>query len=499
LIERLAYLRRRALAGRQLAILLAVAVLAGALAGAAQTLVLWLLMGVTLMTCLAAIAWPGDRSGPLSFMAAFAMFFIIGYVIRAVSLLSGGSHHVFPAWSLPDPDLAQLMRLGLAAAAASVLTVYASYRLAPQWKRGARVISNMSNDVFESAFLWPIVGTLVLVSVVGIGAYFALIAGPLELLEQGPNITTEASFGKYFITVLVNVGVMAQQLLVIRWWGYARRQARVAAAALLLTVGLVGFALLAGSKTMLLELGLCFVIAYHFYSHRLRIWHVLAGALLFASTFPIFSLSREVGLQGITPARIQTAYSEPLEVLSAALGREYNLDSTILAIGWLQQGNDLLYGSSLATVPTFLVPRAIWPDKPITFSIEFNQLVGQGGVYGPFVFVSPSIVGELLMDGHIIGLLLGSIGVGVLMRAVSSALLPGDKPVALAMAMYGPLLVHFAQFVEGPLATHLEFALIDLGTFGTVVFLAVAARRFAAPSTTSLRGLSQATPLHPRA
>jgi hypothetical protein len=461
---------------RDVAVLLIAALLIGAFVGAVQGLALWLLLGVTLVTCLAAIVWPGDRAGPLSVMALFAMFFIIGYVIRAISLLTGSSHHVFPGWSLPDPDLAQLMRLGLAAGALSIVMVYASYRLVPPWSGGARIVRDMSRVVFERVALAPTVAVLVFVSLFGMALYFALIAGPAELLEQGANITTEASFGRFFVSVLVSFGVIAQQLLVVQWWGRARRDARVAIASILLTLLLLGFALLTGSKTMLLQLGLCFGVVYHFYSHRLRIWHVLMGALLFAAVFPIFSLGREVGLQGITPARIQAAYSQPLEILSAVLGRQYNLDSTILAIGWLQQGNQLLYGGSLASLPTFFVPRAIWPDKPLTFSLEFNRLVGEGGVYGPLVFVSPSIAGELLMDGHVAGLLLGSVLIGALMRLTSSALLTHDQPVPLAVAMYGPLLVHCAQLVEGPLATHVEFALIDIGIFSVAICFALLAQ-----------------------
>jgi hypothetical protein len=484
---------------REVSILLFVALLAGAFAGTAQALMLWLLIGVTLVICLAAIVWPGDRGGSMSFMTVFAIFFIIGYVVRAASILSGSSHHVFPGWSLPDPDLAQLMRLGVAAGALCILAVYASYRLAPPWKSGARLISGMSHQVFDGVAFAAVVAVLVVVALGGMATYFVVIAGPAELLEHGPNITTEASFGRFFISVLVNFGVVAQQLLVVHWWGRAWRDARVVTAAILLTVLLLGFALLTGSKTMLLELGLCFGIVYHFYSHRLRMGHVMLAALIFVATFPMFSLGREVGLQGITPERIQNAYSQPLDVLSAVLGRQYNLDSTILAIGWLQQGNQLLYGESLASLPTFFVPRAIWPEKPITFSLEFNKLVGEGGVYGPFVFVSPSIAGELLMNGHIVGLLMGSVLVGALMRFASSALLTHDKPAPLALAMYGPMLVHCAQFVEGPLATHLEFALIDLGIFGLVVLGAMVAGRLRNAVAGHSRPPGSAVTLRPKA
>jgi hypothetical protein len=115
--------RRRGFTRREVAVLLS-AIFAGAAGAAmAHALTLWLLIGVTLIACLVAIAWPGDRGGPLSFMAAFAMFFIIGYVVRAISFLSGSPHHVFPGWSLPDPDLTQLMRLGLAARGQNVFVV----------------------------------------------------------------------------------------------------------------------------------------------------------------------------------------------------------------------------------------------------------------------------------------------------------------------------------------------------------------------------------------
>lgn len=420
---------------------------------------IWLLILALSGSIVWALVRVREPGGPFSFFALFSVFFALGFTFRGVDLATGGVHHLRRAFDIGSPGFAELMVLSLVLAQAGFLAVVLGHLLGPRRQLLGPQLDKATRRLFghRPAF-WGVIATFSIICVVGL---------TLAFVRRG---------NEFYPHVLVNFGAIAALLLAISWFTTPedRRWTLVAWSGIALVLSAYG--ILAGMKVTLVVLALPLLLGYHFTRRRLHWPHLVLGLVLFAATFPFFYAVRNVGFSARLPDEVRSYY-DPARIAAPFLGREYSLDSTMLAVEYIRNGHSYFYFSSLQDLPTFFVPRAIWPDKPVSFALVFNRQVAVQGVFQPTTFLSPSLTGELYLDGGLPAVLLGCLGLGLLQRTLERSLLRDGQPTAFGLALYSLLIVHMTQFAEGPIATHIEFALIDIATMLVAVGLAVGVSR----------------------
>ena len=115
------------------------------------------------------------------------------------------------------------------------------------------------------------------------------------------------------------------------------------------------------------------------------------------------------------------------------------------------------YGGTYLDSVLFVVPRRLWPDKPRSFSFAVGKYVFDA--YSDF---PPGYVGELYINFHIVGVLLGMYLMGLFLRKTHQWTLSGD-PVALTVySVLIPYLVIFMgrSFIGGGTLTLIPLVLM---------------------------------------
>jgi hypothetical protein len=105
---------------------------------------------------------------------------------------------------------------------------------------------------------------------------------------------------------------------------------------------------------------------------------------------------------------------------SAVVSRSYGIDSLMVSNYYLNTGGERLNGDSLTDVLTSWIPRALWPEKPLSFSQQFGEEVFYFSPLAGESFFAPSYPGEWLLNFGTIGLLVGWLLLGILLGRVDS-------------------------------------------------------------------------------
>ena len=142
----------------------------------------------------------------------------------------------------------------------------------------------------------------------------------------------------------------------------------------------------------------------------------LAGAvvLLTVGVSAWRTLSMEEGdvqLQAITARALSSLSFQDL--LALFVGQRNTTDVDLLA--WITHNyswGNLLWGRSLFDIPLMVVPRTLWPGKPVELGIRLFQ--EYSGWYNVSNAWHPGMLGELFVNYHVFGVLLGGMLLGVL-------------------------------------------------------------------------------------
>jgi oligosaccharide repeat unit polymerase len=98
------------------------------------------------------------------------------------------------------------------------------------------------------------------------------------------------------------------------------------------------------------------------------------------------------------------------------------------------------YGRTYLDVLLFVVPRAVWPDKPKSFSTAIGDYVTSNGNDVP-----PGVIGELYINFHVLGVVAGMLLLGGVMREIYQRTRNGGYG---ELALYAFLVPYFAVFLS---------------------------------------------------
>jgi hypothetical protein len=193
---------------------------------------------------------------------------------------------------------------------------------------------------------------------------------------------------------------------------------------------------------------------------RLRLAHLVLFALSFIAILSIFGATRDATEEDpVTGERIMRALVFRLPGLATVERVEWRLEQ-----GEPHRG----LGSILTESLTILVPRAIWPGKPIPSSLGFSDIffydyfIDRGDpIDGIRSGIAPTIIGDELWAGGITAVIVFSLTLGLLARFAVEWRQLGSQ---LNIFIYVIIMARFPLFVEAFQGTSNSFVMYSVLT-----------------------------------
>jgi oligosaccharide repeat unit polymerase len=399
----------------------------------------------------------------------FTAYFIVAMGLRGLIVSHYGSSYLNPIYDISSFYFRSLMIKVFLFSTFVLILIYAGYysrvgnilaRGLPRWGR----------------FKWskaPLILTVIFCSFIGIASSLILIRklGGLSYVIKNPTeVVLFRTKGEFWLISLTKFSVFG--FLLIYLYGVGRKKALWEKFLMLLNMMVVIIAYLATSSKLLL-FGMFFTI--------ILIRHYLRGKMSARTVFlliaGIFLISyfnfayRVFGLEfGLLFSQFTFILKNPLQLLTPLIGRAYGADSFAIILDKTPRLIDYQVGNSLLELFYWFIPRALWASKPLSFGLRFGELYIPHSPLAGLSFMTPSLPGELYMNFSYPGLILGSLIFGIFLKTIYSYLIL-ERRDRISVLLYSYILLNSVFFVEGPMAVHIEFLLVDVFLLATIFLL----------------------------
>jgi oligosaccharide repeat unit polymerase len=208
----------------------------------------------------------------------------------------------------------------------------------------------------------------------------------------------------------------------------------------------IGYSAFVGNRTGMFALIMSFIVVYAYVRGiksyvRFALWLIVVGIIL-VPTVLFWGVARELntGVSDIAHTATLMLTKEPRFLYAATLNEFSAVDSFAAVLHGGPTVFPFRYGKTYLDGVLFLVPRAIWPDKPKAFSTAVGDYVTEDGNDVP-----PGVVGELYANFHVFGIVAGMFLLGRFMAFIHQRVVRGNFG---AIAMYALLLPYFGVFLS---------------------------------------------------
>ena len=247
-----------------------------------------------------------------------------------------------------------------------------------------------------------------------------------------------------FQRVSLNVGIVSLFIYVLTSGSTAGK-----CGWLVVTAATIIFFAFEGGRRLIVELILSLLIVRHYIGGRLSIRRALStGAVLFIAV-AILDVIRSTMHHGFWQFKRTILNAD--KVLLLRMNTEYNslFDVMISVVEKVPEKMNFLYGKSFIKPVFALIPRSVWPDKPISISEQLAQFLYP---YQAGFSIGTSIVGEAYMNFGYPAIVAVMLLFGVAVRAVYAYFqqYPGNRSAVLLYACVFPL---FFEFYRGPFSS----------------------------------------------
>lgn len=201
------------------------------------------------------------------------------------------------------------------------------------------------------------------------------------------------------------------------------------------------------------------IILRHYYEQkRIRMRHLVLGIPVLLVLLTGLNYFRNYGRHMFDMLSLETLLGSVVQTILAALDP---FQTSVEIIQSVPEKLGFQYG--LYYVYTLLapIPRALWPSKPVV-SIEWlitETIYGQNPLEGPTV--TPTLIGDLYLNFHVVGIVVGMFVWGLFWQAMYSYLLSNKKNIGVVL-MYALLLLSGINVVRGSLGGFIIATLISL-------------------------------------
>jgi hypothetical protein len=381
-------------------------------------------------------------------------FFFPAFVLGGLALITGWSNPYFLTF-IQDPETTLPLTIILIILGYSALSM--GYFLPFGAKLGRFVSDRLDEKLREERATTLVIPGLILLLLGVLNSAIAVVLGTLGY-KQGSQIASYE--GLVFLTTMFWV-----EATFLLWYSVFRRarQTSISYAIMgLLVLSSIFRALVSGSRAMLLQGVIIVIFSFVLSGRALSIKKTLLITLSFCLAVVIGmiygSFIRDASKEN-QGAGFES-YVDNMLVTFETIGRNTSSDSLEFGLNTLAERLDIL--SSLAVVvsnyqqlepyeetyglkdniskdlATTFIPRVIWPEKPqIT---DLNRLYGELYFnYGDNSFAMTPI-GDLLRNFGVVGIFVGMLIVGILLRFIYGALIRGTQPSIFRATLYFMLL-----------------------------------------------------------
>ena len=327
-------------------------------------------------------------------------------------------------------------------------------------RAGERLARRLHRQVWRPARATAVAAVCLAVGLAGAMLHARSFGGLRATAQNLVFVATEGSLGNFWKLVLMEFAVVGFHVLLL---GEMVRSGRRVRWGRVLPVGalVASLYLVTSSKFLLLRILLPPMLFFHLLRRRISIAHLAVFFGVFGALFPIFYAHRLLGFGdwGAFLSQFRDAPHDSWFDTLPLLGRAYDADSFAAVLRDTGRTVPFRFGGSFLDIFTFFIPRALWSAKPPSYGLTFaGQYFGDTDL-GGLNFVSPSLPGELYLDFHVPGILIGMFALGVLLRVAWRAASAGGASGAL---LYGYFYLFFIHLVEGSLASQVEMLLMSV-------------------------------------
>lgn len=231
------------------------------------------------------------------------------------------------------------------------------------------------------------------------------------------------------LVYLMNVTILAKVgLFVLFALAKVRRNTTLYFTSMFFLILELLFTSVSGSRAQLVFVLLGLVVISYMTSSRrgygitMRYFFIsIALIMVLIILFPVFSILRAgtVNPQEVF-SRSLKFWMRPLELFEVVWSRQHGLDSLVLLLERVPAYEDFNIGDQLTFLAVVWIPRALWPEKPVTslgkiFYEDFYPPIFHSGTS-----VAVTLPGQFYWGLGFIGVLIGMLSIGILWQALST-------------------------------------------------------------------------------
>jgi oligosaccharide repeat unit polymerase len=309
---------------------------------------------------------------------------------------------------------------------------------------------------------------VVICAIIG-GLAGALILAIVRRRSLAPDVTAAA--GTFWISVVMNF--LPSGLLLVLADAESRRKtlAQICLIIVIVACLLIPFSQ-GSSKIFVIETFLVALVVRHYRVKALRAAVIL---LSMTASFVVMQCAKlYMGpYAGDFSALIANMFQSRWSLWLSLFSRFYGLDS-LVAILIHTRGMHYEWGRTFTELLYWWVPRALWPNKPFSWSYDFSFLLANyNNPSDAGVFSAPTFFGELYLNFGLAGVVLGSVVLGIVSRALYCYFVQ-RIPTKTGLLLYGTALIHLGQLCESTLAVAVA---LSFGRICPLLCLVTASRR----------------------
>jgi len=414
-------------------------------------------------------ALPGKQLDPFEPIYLFVVYLALTMFARGLLDLTFGSPLLDPVLDTRSVQFRQLMGLVFGYSCLFLLALYVGYysRLG---ELVTRPLPRIPTIHLSKRYVWGLGVLSLLMSGFAAWVLYGRIGGAVEV---GEFFAATRQGGVYWAAYCLRFALVGGVIAYAHASQTTGRRGMLLTAGYAMLVGL-GMFLFFPTKGTIANVILALLVCTHYLRRRVGIGTLVGALLLGLFLLPLLMVYRNLGLQpGQIVAMAKSLPGNPWLMTRGLIERTYGADSFAMILDTTARTGHFEFGRTFLDMFWWYVPRALWPQKPLTYSIEFGQtFLSQSGFYrGRSVSASPSLIGELYLNFSWPGILLGGLITGIVLRGAYVFFVRRGKN-SLAVVLYGVWLAGCVGAVEGPLADHIEDTFITFVIAGLLLLLA---------------------------
>lgn len=396
---------------------------------------------------------------PFELINLFCFWFVLSMGVRGIADLQIESIWL-SSYDINSDHYKDTLLLVFSYAIIALLALYLGY-----WSRiGITVANKLPRvSIFPKSRINLRVITLFALFVGIVANYlFLMEIGGIEVMHDSAPVIEEGirSGGRLYYSLFLDFAIIGFLFLYIST--IEKSRGITEKILLLLFAGLIGFNfLILPFKGNIIGFLIFLLVIHHYLKGRLSLKKLTVAFFSLLLILPLLNNYRRFGI-----GSLGQAWDDYLGVFNnlgvfsdLTLRRSAGADMFFLILDKTPDINPFKYGETLTKIFTSFIPRFLWSEKPWSFGKDFSTEYLDIPMLAS---VSPSTIGELYVNFHIIGIILGFFIIGIFLKVVYSYCINQKTLTKEGVIIYAIIVEKIMVLVDGPIADFIIFIAIRL-------------------------------------